>query len=146
MSGAPFDADVVVDAGDCILGRVSSEVAQRALAGERVAVVNAENAVITGRREDVIDRFRDRDALGSDQGPAYPKRPDQMLKRAIRGMLPHKRNRGRDALNRVRVYVGDPYEDTESIVLEGTSIDRIATIRFVHLHEISDQLGANVTW
>ena len=33
MSLAEFDADVVIDARDCILGRVASEVAQRAMAG-----------------------------------------------------------------------------------------------------------------
>lgn len=146
MSRAEFDADLVVDTRDCILGRVASEVAQRALDGERVAVVHAEGAVITGRREEILDRYRQRDAIGSDRGPAYPKRPDGIMKRAIRGMLPHKRERGREAVGNVRVYVGDPFEDDEAVVLDGTSLDRLSNIRFVHLGDIADQLGANVTW
>lgn len=145
MNAAEFEADLIVDSRDCIVGRVASEVATRALDGERVAVVNAEDSVITGRREQIMDRYRQRNAIGSDQGPAYPKRPDGMLKRSIRGMLPHKRKRGREALENVRVYVGNPFDD-DPVVLEDTSLDRLSSIRFVALGDISDQLGANVTW
>ncbi|WP_226479468.1 50S ribosomal protein L13 [Natrinema amylolyticum] len=149
MSLAEFDADLVVDAQDCILGRVASEVAQRALDGDRVAIVNAEDAVITGDKEDIFETYRTRLELGSDRGPYYPKRPDTIFKRSVRGMLPYKKTRGREALDSVRVYVGNPYEnddDHETEVLEGTSLDRLSNIRFVHLHEVSEQLGANVTW
>ncbi len=146
MSAVEFDADVVVDAGDCILGRVASQVAERALAGDRVAVVNAEDAVITGDREDVFETYRTRLQLGSDRGPYYPKRPDTIFKRAIRGMLPYKKQRGREAFENVRVYVGNPYEDDDAEILEDTSLDRLSNIRFVHLHEVSEQLGATVTW
>ncbi|ADD04013.1 50S ribosomal protein L13 [Natrialba magadii ATCC 43099] len=146
---AEFDADIVVDAGDCILGRVASQVAQRALDGERVAIVNAEDAVITGDKEDIFGTYRKRLQLGSDRGPYYPKRPDTIFKRSVRGMLPYKKPRGREALDNVRVYVGNPYEDDddrEAEILEDTSLDRLSNIRFVHLGEVSDQLGANVTW
>ena len=149
MSIAEFDADVVVDARDCILGRVASEVAQRALEGERVAIVNAEDAVITGDKEDVFETYRTRIQLGSDRGPNYPRRPDTIFKRSVRGMVPYKKKRGREAFENVRVYVGNPYEnddDREAEVLEGTSLDRLSNIRFVHLGEVSEQLGANVTW
>jgi large subunit ribosomal protein L13 len=145
MSLAEFDADLVVDARDCILGRVASEVAQRVLDGERVAVVNAERAVITGNEEATVERFRTRVEVGSDQGPYYPKRPDRIFKRSIRGMLPHKTPRGREALANVRVYVGNPY-DEDGDVLEGTSLDRLSNIKFTSLGEVSENLGANVTW
>jgi large subunit ribosomal protein L13 len=145
MSVAEFDADVVVDAGDCILGRVASNVAERALDGERIAVVNAEQSVITGSREDVMETYETRREVGSDQGPHYPKRPDGILKRSIRGMLPHKSERGREALSNVRVYVGNPLDEDGEIVA-GTSLDRLSNIRFVHLGEVSENLGANVTW
>ena len=156
MNYAEYDADVVVDARDCIVGRVASQVAQRALNGDSVAVVNAERAVITGSEDDVMSTYRERDAVGSDQGPSYPKRPDRIFKRAVRGMVPHKETRGREALERVRVYVGNPYDDgaadgeeadaVEPAVLEGTSLDRLSTIKFVSLAEVSENLGANVTW
>ncbi len=144
MSYAEFDADVVVDARDCIVGRVASQVAQRALDGERVAVVNAEQAVITGSEEDVMSVYRQRDEVGSDKGPNYPKRPDRIFKRAVRGMVPYKQSRGREALGRLRVYVGNPYDEAE--VLEDTSLDRLSNIKFVSLGTVSENLGANVTW
>jgi large subunit ribosomal protein L13 len=145
MSMAEFDADVVVDARDCILGRVASQVAERAMDGERVAIVNAERAVITGGRDDVMSVYRDRVRVGSDRGPYYPKRPDGIFKRAVRGMIPYKTTRGREAFENVRVYVGNPY-DEDATVLEETSLDRLSNIKFVSLGEISEQLGANVTW
>jgi len=145
MSIAEFDADVVVDARDCILGRVASQVAQKAMDGQRVAVVNAEDAVITGSEDDVVSTFRKRVNLGSDSGPYYPKRPDMIFKRSIRGMLPYKKDRGREAFENVRVYVGNPF-DEDADVLDDTSLDRLSNIRFVQLGEVSEQLGANVTW
>jgi large subunit ribosomal protein L13 len=146
MSTAKFEADVIIDARDCILGRVASQVAERALDGERVAVVNAERAVITGRKEQIEAKFEKRREVGSDRGPAYPKQPDRIFKRSIRGMLPHKKPRGREAFENVRVYLGNPYEDEEAEILEDTSLDRLSKIKFVSLGEVSETLGANVTW
>jgi large subunit ribosomal protein L13 len=144
MSVAEFDADTVVDARDCILGRVASQVAERVIDGERIAVVNAERAVVTGSQENVVGTFRERRRVGSDRGPAYPKRPDGIFKRSIRGMVPHKRDRGREAFENVRVYVGNPYDESE--VLPDTSLDRLSNIKFVSLGEVSEALGADKTW
>ncbi len=145
MSLAEFDADLVVDARDCVLGRVATQVAERALEGDRVAVVNAEDAVITGRREDILSKYEDRAELGSDRGPAYPRRPDRIFKRTVRGMVPFKKDTGRKALSNVRIYVGNPHEK-EATVLDDTSIDRLSTTRFVTLGTVAAHLGANVTW
>ncbi|WP_299235025.1 50S ribosomal protein L13 [Natronomonas sp.] len=149
MSYAEFDADAVIDARDCILGRVASQVAERALDGEQIAVINAEQAVITGGEEDVMEVYRGRREVGSDRGPHYPKRPDRLFKRAVRGMLPYKTTRGREAFEGVRIYMGNPYEGDDAVdpeILEGTSLDRLSKIKFVSLGEISENLGANVTW
>ncbi|WP_256289616.1 50S ribosomal protein L13 [Halobellus inordinatus] len=145
MSLAEFDADVVVDARNCIVGRVASEVAQKALAGESVAIVNAEDAVITGSEDDVMSTYRKRANVGSDRGPHYPTRPDGMFKRSVRGMLPYKEQRGREALSNVRVYVGNPF-DEDGEALDGTTLDRLSNIKFLSLGEISENLGAKVTW
>ncbi len=145
MSYAEFDADIVIDTRDCIVGRVASEVASRALSGDHIAVINAEQAVITGSEDDIMDVYRTRDSVGSDKGPHYPKQPDRLLKRAIRGMLPYKEQRGRDALENVRVYIGNPFEE-DGEILDDASLDRVSTIKFLTLGEISENLGANVTW
>ncbi len=144
-NAAEFDADLVVEARDCILGRVASEVAQRALAGERVAVVNAERAVVTGNEESTLETYRTRAQLGSDRGPAHPRRPDGILKRSVRGMVPYKEADGRAAFERVRVYLGNPFE-AEPTVIEGTSLDRLSNTKFTTLGAIAEDLGANPTW
>lgn len=145
MSVAEWEADLVVDARDCIMGRVASEIAQAALAGDRVAVINAEEAVITGNEEATMETYRTRANLGSDSGPYYPKRPDRIFKRSVRGMLPYKQDRGREAFENIRIYVGNPH-DRDGEVLEGTSLDRLSNIKFTTLGEISETLGANKTW
>src|SRR6056297_3686770 len=145
MSIAEFDADVVVDARDCIMGRVASQVAETALDGQSVAVVNAERAVITGREGQIKEKYKKRVDIGDDNAYFYPKRPDGIFKRSIRGMLPHKKQRGREAFENVRVYLGNPYEE-DGEILEGTSLDRLSKIKFVSLGEVSETLGANVTW
>ena len=145
MSVAEFEADLVVDAKDCIVGRVASQVAERALDGERVAVLNTERAVITGSEEQLIEKYRTRRENGSDRGPYYPKRPDMIAKRSIRGMLPYKRPHGREAFDRVRVYLGDP-DDEDGEIIEGTSLDRLSNTDFVELGEVVAKLGATVTW
>jgi large subunit ribosomal protein L13 len=145
MSVAEFDADVIVDARDCIMGRVASQVAEKGLDGETVAVVNAEQAVITGRENQIVEKYKKRVDIGNDNGYFYPKRPDGILKRSIRGMLPHKTQRGQEAFGNIRVYVGNPYDD-DGEILDGTSLDRLSNIKFVSLSEVSEQLGANKTW
>jgi large subunit ribosomal protein L13 len=145
MSIAEFDADLVVDARDCIMGRVASNVAERALDGETVAVINAEQAVITGREDAILEKFQSRREKGSDRGPMYPKRPDRIFKRSIRGMIPYKTTNGREAFENIRVYVGNP-NDQDGEVLDGTSLDRLSNIKFVSLGDVSETLGANVTW
>jgi len=145
MSVPDFEAETVIDARDCILGRVASEVAERALDGERVAVINAEQSVITGREEQLVEKYQKRREVGSDRGPYYPKQPDRIFKRSIRGMLPYKKPRGREAYENVRVYKGNP-NDEDGEIIEGTSLDRLSNIKFVQLGTISEQLGANVTW
>jgi large subunit ribosomal protein L13 len=127
------------------MGRVASQVAEAALGGQRVAVINAERAVITGREDQITEKYKKRVDIGDDNQYFYPKRPDGILKRSIRGMLPHKKQRGREAFENVRVYVGNPH-DKDGEVLEGTSLDRLSNIKFVTLSDVSETLGANKTW
>lgn len=61
-----------------------------------------------------METYHTRAELGSDSGPYYPKRPDRIFKRAIRGMLPYKTEDGREALSNVRVYVGNPTSATRT--------------------------------
>lgn len=101
----------VVDASGLVLGRMASIVAKRLLNGEKIIIVNAEKAVISGDKYMLTRQYNDYLQIGHPgRGPLHPRRPDRIVKRAIRGMLPYKRPRGREAFKRLRVYVGIPEE------------------------------------
>lgn len=135
----------VINAEGLLLGRLSSIVAKRSLEGEEIAIVNAEKTVISGSRARVIGIYRKKRSRGSvEGGPFFPRRPDHILKRTIRGMLPYKRERGRDALKRIKTYVGLPREfsgmEMESI--EEAHMNRLSTPQYVTLAAVSRFLGA----
>ncbi|MDD1719388.1 MAG: 50S ribosomal protein L13 [Methanoregulaceae archaeon] len=135
----------VVNGQDLLLGRMASVVAKRALDGEAIAIVNAELAVISGSRARVLGNYGRKRARGSREGgPFFPRRPDHIVKRTIRGMLPYKRSRGAEALKRVKVYVGMPHEfaGQELEVLEEAHVDRLHGGRVVTLGSVSTFLGA----
>ncbi|MEW6070568.1 MAG: 50S ribosomal protein L13, partial [Candidatus Thermoplasmatota archaeon] len=81
----------VINAESAVLGRVASKVAKLLLNGEEIAVVNAEKAVITGPKKRTIMEFKEKRKIGyrPRKGPYWPRMPDRILKRAVRGMLPY---------------------------------------------------------
>ncbi|PIN67583.1 50S ribosomal protein L13, partial [Candidatus Woesearchaeota archaeon CG11_big_fil_rev_8_21_14_0_20_57_5] len=88
----------VVDADGQVLGRFCTKIAKAALLGETIAIINAEKVVITGSRAQSKARYVEEVAKGDTfKGPFFPTRPDLVLKRTIRGMLPYKQERGRKA-------------------------------------------------
>ena len=103
---------VFVDASDQIAGRLSSKVAKLILSGKKVVVVNAEKALISGSRTSVVNQWKERLELSSKvnpiYGPIHPRRPDNILRRMVRGMVPRKKPKGATAMKRLRVYVGVP--------------------------------------
>lgn len=110
----------IIDAKGLVLGRMASVVAKRLLNGEKIIIVNAGEAVISGDRLSIIRKAHEYLQIGHPgKGPLHPRRPDRIVKRAIRGMIPYKRPRGREALKRLRVYVGVPEE------LRGMSMETI---------------------
>jgi len=105
---------VFIDASGLVLGRLASNVAKRILMGERVVIVNSEKAVISGSKENITEEFKKRlelRTLGSqEKAPKHPRRPDNYVRRVVRGMLPWKKPRGKNAYRRLKVYIGMPKE------------------------------------
>ena len=106
----------VYDATDLVMGRLASIVAKQLLsaarAGEetRVIIVNAEKAVISGKKDSVINEYLERYRLNhARKGPFFPRMPDLIMKRSVRGMLPYQRKTsGRTAFRALRVEIGCP--------------------------------------
>jgi len=138
---------MIIDAKDLILGRMASSVAKRLLEGEKVAIVNAEQAIISGRRKLTFDVYDAWLEIGSivnpKKGPFHPRKPNDLVRLAVRGMLPFDKPRGREAYRRLRVYIGVPaeFKGKELESLPNARIERLGTRRFIRLGELSKHLG-----
>ena len=113
----------IIDGNGAILGRLASFIAKDALEGEEIVVINCEKIIITGNKKRIQEDFEEkRSKVGSGQkGPKVSRLNEKIVKRAIRGMLPnHRKGRGREALKRIKCYVGVPKEyETSKKILPG---------------------------
>lgn len=99
----------LIDASELILGRMCSVIAKKLLNGENVVIINAEKAIISGKRRSKIPEMKLFLEVGHfRKGPLHPRRPDRIVKRTVRGMLPWKQPKGKQAYKRLRVYFGVP--------------------------------------
>ncbi|MDO8538618.1 MAG: 50S ribosomal protein L13 [archaeon] len=139
---------VIIDAENTILGRLASNVSERLLKGETIHIVNAEKAIITGSKVEILKRYEHKINLrvkgNPHKGPKLSRRADLLVRRSIRGMLPYKASRGRSALKRLRVYIGFPKEFQKAEIEAIESIKFKGSKKFVEIGEISKLLGMKV--
>ena len=142
------DETVYIDATNQIAGRLSSKIAKLVLSGKKVVVVNAEKALISGSRTSVVNQWKERLELGSKvnpiYGPIHPRRPDNILRRMVRGMVPRKKPKGATAMKRLRVYIGMPsgIEESKMTKFEETTATRPIPV-YVTMGDLSRSLGWN---
>ena len=102
---------LLIDATDKILGRFCSQIAKKALLGEKIVIINAKNAIISGTKQDIHEKYLDKlnisTATNPRRGPFWPRRPDRFMRNVINKMLPRKKLRGKEAIRRVHIYIGD---------------------------------------
>ncbi|MFX1576360.1 MAG: 50S ribosomal protein L13 [Promethearchaeota archaeon] len=140
---APIEP-LLVDANNAVAGRLAAVVAKQLLQGEHVVVINAEKAVLSGNRASIILQYKERLGIRTRtapwKGPMHPRQPDRMLRRIIRGMVPWKKDRGRKAMKRLRVYTGTPEGLKTKRNLEISEYERVGR-RTTYLGEIAQELG-----
>ncbi|MEE8402611.1 MAG: 50S ribosomal protein L13, partial [Candidatus Hydrothermarchaeaceae archaeon] len=130
---------------------MASYVAGELLKGEEVAIINAEECIISGDEKSVFGKYLHRRLRSSivnpaRHGPFFPRRPEGIIKRAVRGMVPHKQAKGIDAMKRLRIYIGVPAE-LEGKPMEDVDIKNVTTLKipkYIKLKELSTLLGANI--
>ena len=113
---------IVIDATNATLGRLSSFAAKQALLGKQVIIVNCNKAVITGKKRTTIEDYKHKRRMGGSslRGPNFPKNPERIVKRTVRGMLSYTQQRGLDALKRVMCYNDVPKEfENEKKIIAG---------------------------
>jgi large subunit ribosomal protein L13 len=114
----------VVDAAGQTLGRLATVVAGLLTgkhkptwaphldSGDFVIVLNAEKVVLTGRKEEQKVYYRHSGYPGGMKretaGKLRRRRPEQLLERAVRGMLP-KNSLGRKQFRKLKVYAGEKH-------------------------------------
>jgi large subunit ribosomal protein L13 len=100
-----------VDADGMVMGRLASVVSKMLLSGDAVNVVNAEKSVIIGNPAATISEYKAKRARGDPyHGPFFPKTPERIFKRTVRGMVPYKTPRGKEAFKRLKVFISIPSE------------------------------------
>ena len=140
----PIGPEIVIDATNHIAGRLASIAALWALQGFRIVIVNAEKAVITGDFNMILNWYKKkitewRTHYNPEKvGPKIPRKPDRILRRIIRGMLPRKQWRGRKAFKRIRVYLGTPpeYLDKPKVVIVGALLRPRPGYKYITLEEL----------
>ncbi len=136
----------VINADGLVLGRMATIVAERLLKSETIEIINAEKAVITGNKVQLIAKFKKRlDARikGNPQkGPKYSRMPDRVVRRAVRGMLPFKKRRGREAFKNLKVHISVPKGLRETEAETPGSARNTLSKGFMTVGGLSRSLGA----
>jgi large subunit ribosomal protein L13 len=135
---------VIVDAKSLVLGRMASEVAKRLLNGESIVIINAEEAVVSGKRLSIIRNAEEFLQVGHHRkGPLHFRNPERIVKKVVRGMLPRTKPCGIEALKRLKVYTGSPegLKDAEKIMLSNADA---SNLRGPYI-KVSD-LARNIGW
>jgi len=139
---------IVYDAENQVLGRLSSVIAKELLKGESIVVVNSEKAVISGNPENIQQTYLKKIKKGSAlHGPHFPKQPNDIFRRTVRGMLPWDRTTGRNAYRNLKVFVGIPeeFKDKERKQVKEADASKLKT-KFMSLGSLSLAVGAKKRW
>lgn len=137
---------IVVDATNCIAGRMCSHVSKLLLQGNRVTVVNAEKAMLSGNRYKTIELYKEHLEINSVtnpiHGPFHPRRPDTMISKMVRGMVPKRKSSGIEAFTRLRVYIGVP-EEMKGAKMESFADSKITKPEsyYISMGDVAKQIG-----
>ncbi|VVC02136.1 50S ribosomal protein L13 [uncultured archaeon] len=133
---------VVIDANGAVVGRLGARVAKLLLAGQPVEIVNADKAVMLGSlsaaKEKYLSRRSQKNKRNPEESPHWPRSPHLLLRRMIRGMLPHKSKRGRDAYHLLKVSQGAPEGAKATAIKEASSASKHGMFT---LTELGQSLG-----
>ena len=131
---------VVIDGRGHMNGRLASIVAKLILNGQKVVIVRCEEINISGEnifylfnylltmavtgnfyrnKLKYLDFLKKRCNVKPSRGPFHFRAPSKIFWRTVRGMIPHKTERGKDALKRLQTFEGvpPPYDKKKKMVI-----------------------------
>jgi large subunit ribosomal protein L13 len=124
---------------------MASQVAKKLLNGEKVIIVNAEKAVLSGKKKSKVAEAKEFLEVGApERGPFHYRRPDRIVSKTIRGMLPFAQPKGKNALKKLEVFMGVPAElkGQRLITLEEAQATKLRGPHFT-LAELAKEVGWN---
>jgi large subunit ribosomal protein L13 len=139
----PSNKAIIVDAKGLILGRLASNIAKLLLQGETVIILNAEKAAISGKKQHIVQDAKTFLEVGHPRkGPLHPRRPDRIVSRTVRGMLPRRKPKGIEAYKRLRVYLGAPleFENKNVQTIPEASSDKLKS-PYITVGELAKEIG-----
>lgn len=137
--------NIIVNADGLILGRMASKVAKSLLNGNKVIILNAEKAIISGKKKSKVAEAKEFLEVGSPKrGPFHYRRPDRILRKTVKGMLPIRQPKGKSAFKRLRVFLGIPkeFEETQMITLKEAKASKLKGPSLT-LGELAKEIGWN---
>ena len=135
----------LINADGLILGRMASSVAKKLLNGEKIIIVNAEKAIISGKKKSKVAEAKEFLEVGAPRrGPFHYRRPDRILRKTVRGMLPFKKPKGKTALKKLKVFISVPEDlkDQQMITLKEAQAEKLKGPYFT-LAELAKEIGWN---
>jgi len=136
---------ITINGENKIFGRTATVAAKYAMMGYEVDIVNCDQMVISGRRKLIFSEFKEWYNKGDPlKGPYISRRPDFFVKRLLRNMLPHKKPRGREALERIKCYVGNKKDAKEFLDIPNANVKKLPNAKYITIREICKHLGAKV--
>lgn len=142
-----INKQIIVDASNCIAGRLCSYVSKLLIQGNKVVIINSERAMLSGNRYKTIEDYKKHLEVGSVtnpiHGPYHPRRPDRILTKMIRGMVPRRKPSGIAAFKHLRVYIGIPTEFQSSKEIKFFDDAKITKSEsyYITIGDIAKQIG-----
>ncbi len=135
------EKEIIINGEDAVAGRLASFAAKQALLGNNIVVLNSEKAVIVGKKKVILEKYFYMRSLGKgvQKGPYIPSRPDMILRRMIRGMLPWDRTKGRDAFKRVYCFKSVP-EKYQGKLKDAVKFEKTTALNHLTIKEIANAL------
>merc|ERR1719228_3093147 len=141
---------VVIDGRGHMNGRLASIVAKLILNGQKVVIVRCEEINISGNfyrnKLKYLDFLKKRCNVKPSRGPFHFRAPSKIFWRTVRGMTPHKTERGKEALKLLQTFEGvpPPYDKMKKMVIP--SALKVLRLKAGRKYCSLGRLGHEVGW
>jgi len=140
---------MIIDGRGHLIGRLAATVAKSILQGENIVVVRCEGLNISGsfyrNKMKYMEFLKKRCNINPARGPFHFRAPSKIFTRIVRGMVPHKTERGKQALVRLRAFEGipAPYDKKKRMLVPSAlrTLRLKPRRRFTELSRLSHEVG-----